>query len=208
LSLIVSPFSRPGLAGEGFGDGELKHKCQKCNFTITHDTLRFSKFQKDAKLLVMQDQAMPGTILDLKSGLPVRATAKKEDRLFPSRLLQRGLLAEITELANPDGSMKKVKDLIENATADYASGKTLRRVDDKKGFSKLKDVTTVRTNVSLTARRQTRKMMSRYWQNSSFAALDLCGAVIRQGVFSEKMCKVTLFPLANVLLQRSYLEVA
>ena len=159
---------------------------------MTYDTLRFSKFYQDAKLLIMQDQAMPGTILDLKSGLPIRATEKNEDRLFPSRLLQRGLLVEITELANAGGSMEKVKDLIENATAQYTSGKTLRRVDDKKGLSKLKDVTTMRTNVSLTARRQTRKMMSRYWQNSSFAALDLCGAIIRQGVFSEKMCKVGL----------------
>lgn len=32
-----------------------------------------------------------------------------------------------------------------------------------------------------------RKMMSRYWSNSSIFALDLVGAVIRQGTFIEKM---------------------
>lgn len=32
-----------------------------------------------------------------------------------------------------------------------------------------------------------RKMMSRYWSNSSMFALDLVGAVIRQGSFIEKM---------------------
>ena len=32
-----------------------------------------------------------------------------------------------------------------------------------------------------------RKMMSRYWSNSSIFALDLIGAVIRQGMFIEKM---------------------
>lgn len=30
-------------------------------------------------------------------------------------------------------------------------------------------------------------MMSRYWENSSIFALDLIGAVIRQGTFIEKM---------------------
>ena len=32
-----------------------------------------------------------------------------------------------------------------------------------------------------------RKMMSRYWNNSSMFAFDLVGAVIRQGMFIEKM---------------------
>lgn len=32
-----------------------------------------------------------------------------------------------------------------------------------------------------------RRMMSRYWNNSSMFALDLVGAVIRQGSFIEKM---------------------
>ncbi len=32
-----------------------------------------------------------------------------------------------------------------------------------------------------------RNMMSRYWDNSSIFALDLVGAVIRQGTFVEKM---------------------
>ncbi len=30
-------------------------------------------------------------------------------------------------------------------------------------------------------------MMSRYWENSSIFAIDLVGAVIRQGAFIEKM---------------------
>ncbi|KAF5124312.1 Glycine-rich domain-containing protein 1 [Metarhizium anisopliae] len=35
-----------------------------------------------------------------------------------------------------------------------------------------------------------RKMMSRYWENFSPFALDLCGAVMRQGVFVDKMVKL------------------
>jgi hypothetical protein len=33
-------------------------------------------------------------------------------------------------------------------------------------------------------------MMSRYWENFSPFALDLCGAVMRQGVFIDKMVKL------------------
>jgi hypothetical protein len=32
-----------------------------------------------------------------------------------------------------------------------------------------------------------RRMMSRYWENSSVFAVDLVGAVIRQGSFVDKM---------------------
>ncbi|KAF3483895.1 uncharacterized protein GIQ15_03219 [Arthroderma uncinatum] len=35
-----------------------------------------------------------------------------------------------------------------------------------------------------------RRMMSRYWENSSPFALDLVGAVVRQGVFIDKMDKI------------------
>lgn len=189
--------SRPGLAGQGYGDGDLKHQCQKCSLLLTHDVLRLSKFYLDTKLLATQDQAMPGTIIDPKSGLPKLVSKDNDDRLFPSRLIRRGLLVEIAETlkpgavtTGPGASMSLVKDLVENATAEYTSGKTLRRVDDKRGLSKLKDVATPK-KLSLAARRQTRKMMSRYWQNWSFAALDLSGAILRQGVFSEKMCKVS-----------------
>lgn len=36
----------------------------------------------------------------------------------------------------------------------------------------------------------TRRMMSRYWNNSSFAAFNLCGAILRQGVFAAKINQV------------------
>jgi hypothetical protein len=49
---------------------------------------------------------------------------------------------------------------------------------------------TTRYSLPVDSRIAVRKMMSRYWENFSLFALDLCGAVMRQGIFVEKMCKL------------------
>jgi hypothetical protein len=48
-------------------------------------------------------------------------------------------------------------------------------------------------------------MMSRYWENFSPFALDLCGAVMRQGIFMEKMTAIDWLhsPSAAITMQRS-----
>lgn len=59
----------------------------------------------------------------------------------------------------------------------------------------LKDVSLVkkanysigRVNIKGPAKISIRRMMSRYWENSSIFSLDLVGAVIRQSSFIEKM---------------------
>lgn len=50
--------------------------------------------------------------------------------------------------------------------------------------------------------------MSRYWENFSPFALDLCGAVMRQGIFAEKMCKLDWLhsPTARETMDRCCLK--
>jgi len=116
--------------------------------------------------------------------------AKDDDRLFPSRLVQRSLLAGVVELlqkgSGESPSMAAIRDQIEKVTGRFAESKELKHVEGTEGIKG-----TVPGRLSLEAKRQVRRMMSRYWANSSPFALDLIGAVLRQGFFIEKMIKVS-----------------
>jgi hypothetical protein len=179
---------RPGVVGEGYGDGKFSHTCGNCHVAIDNELLRVTKFRNDALGLVKADVAMPGTILDQKSGIP-KQIPTEDDRLFPSRLIRKGLLAQVVELLDPKvvskPSMIVVRDMIENITSRFADSKGRKEVDDRKG---IKGLTPHMLNRSSSI--QVRRLMSRYWENSSPFALDLSGAVMRQGVFTEKMYKV------------------
>ncbi|OLN96095.1 Glycine-rich domain-containing protein 1-like protein 2 [Colletotrichum chlorophyti] len=198
---------RPGIVGEGYGDGQLSYLCPACNLTITHDALRVAKFRNDIQFSIKSDWAMPGTILDLKTGIPKRLNLGDSnvgcpDQLFPTRLARRGLLVEVVEMLKPESatspSMMAVRDVIEeNFTGKFADAKNLREVMDRHGYKKVTDF-----RLGLEGRRQTRKMMSRYWENASPFAIDLVGCVMRQGMFTEKMCKLNWlhFPTARNLM--------
>lgn len=77
-------------------------------------------------------------------------------------------------------SMNAVRVMIQETLSDY---KKIRNIDSDKGIFG-------RYQIHTWAGISTRKMMSRYWQNFSPFALDLCAAVMRQGVFIEKMVKI------------------
>lgn len=96
---------------------------------------------------------------------------------FPNRLLKHGLnvaLIESTEARQHRGvTVSDIRNVIEKGIHDPV---VLGKVFLTKGKRMLRA-----ERVSI------RKMMSRYWENSSIFALDLIGAVIRQGTFIEKM---------------------
>ncbi|KAJ0276621.1 hypothetical protein COL940_008217 [Colletotrichum noveboracense] len=192
---------RPGLSGSGLADGHLSQTCP-CTFSITHQALRTAKFLADIQASIKQGHAMPGTILDLQSGMPKLLSSASSsstsspipDQLFPSHLARRGLLSPVLSLLTPDSptpaSMTAVRDVIEETfTGKFADPKNLREVMSRHGHKKVTEF-----RLSLEGRRQTRKMMSRYWENASLLGIDLVGCVMRQGVFTEKMCKVSFSP--------------
>ncbi|KAI8169637.1 hypothetical protein K4K49_012044 [Colletotrichum sp. SAR 10_70] len=192
---------RPGLSGSGLADGHLSQTCP-CTFTITHQALRTAKLLADIQASIKQGHAMPGTILDLQSGMPKLLSSASSsstsspipDQLFPSHLARRGLLSPVLSLLTPGSptpaSMTAVRDVIEETfTGKFADPKNLREVMSRHGHKKVTEF-----RLSLEGRRQTRKMMSRYWENASLLGIDLVGCVMRQGVFTEKMCKVSFSP--------------
>ncbi|KAK9419554.1 putative Alpha-ketoglutarate-dependent sulfonate dioxygenase [Seiridium unicorne] len=178
------------MSGKGFADGSFSAVCPGCGETTNEDLLRVVKFKADVKHLVQDNLPMPGTILGGK-GVP-HAQSADSDQMFPNRLVRKGFLVEVTNLSlkSPGLSMMMIKDLIEDITAhtNYRHSTTrLKKVD--KGAEGIAGVMGPH-KLSREARMQTRAMMARYWENSSVFALDLRGAVMRQGVFVSKMSQI------------------
>ncbi|KAJ6442492.1 dihydrodipicolinate synthetase [Purpureocillium lavendulum] len=166
------------------------------------EVLSVSKFVQDSALLLSHSVPMPGTILEPQTGRPERVPAYPDSlvfpRTFPNRMIRLDLRIKIMELLRPDGdmhpTMERVRDLVEGVVA---SEDRVRKIDS---------ASTVwgRYKPRFKAKVSVRQMMNRYWENFSPFALDLGGAVIRQGVFIDKMIKLDWLhaPSARATMQR------
>lgn len=131
---------------------------------------------------------MPGTILDPQNGMPepvpIGEAAKVYPRTFPNRMIQLDLRIQVQEIFNAyrDPTMETVKSLVEEVLRDPTR---LSRINSMPTRWK-----NTRYRIPPKSKNCVRKMMSRYWENFSPFALDLCGAVMRQGVFVDKMVKL------------------
>lgn len=173
----------PSIGGQGYGDGEFKTNCAHCGKILKRDYLEVFQFVNDVKRLLAQNHPMPGTILDNKTGMATRIFEHERTRFhrtFPNRLIRYELRSQLYD--PPPASMNAVREIIEKTFNDADA---IKRVDMVEG--KNKDMA---YRLAQEARIQVRKMMSRYWGNSSSFALELGGAVLRQGIFTEKMYKV------------------
>lgn len=142
-------------------------------------------------MLIFQTCPMPGTILEPSSGMPELPSTSQlrrqtSPRTFPNRMIQTKLRVQIVDMISPTAvrpTMETVKKLIEKTIEDR------NKVKEIDGFASPQDRL---RNYRLTphAKVAVRKMMSRYWENYSPFALDLCGAVTRQGIFIDKMYKI------------------
>lgn len=171
-SLILTSFNT--MKGSGYGDRDFIHSCTSCDGMINHDLLRVNKFKKDVENLILNNWPLGGTILT-NSGL---LAADADQTGFVNRLVQKALRVDVLELMEKHRAptMNSIKGMIERA---ILSKPAMRRVNES-GPRKWSTV----PNFERVA---IRKMMSRYWGNSSIFSLELGGAVIRQGVFVDKM---------------------
>ncbi|EER29577.1 hypothetical protein D8B26_003860 [Coccidioides posadasii str. Silveira] len=172
LGSIKAPFENcTGYADRGF-----QIICARCYFKFDHERLRVVKFLNDMEKLANLKIPMPGTILSLK-GVPQTPVRAKHSVLFPSKLilncLQNKLRAALNFRENPGASVSDIRDLIEQALKSPRTRSTANG--------------SISGQLTREEKIPVRRMMSRYWDNSSPFALDLIGAVIRQGVFIGKM---------------------
>lgn len=183
--------TRPGLTGSGYGDGKLSHACPACHVPITKDLLCVAKFVRDSTDLLVKDIPMPGTILDAKSGIPevyARRAFTYDPMTFPNRMIKYVLRVDMMEvMKNTTGtqepSMDTIKGMVEKT---LASSMALRVIAGGPGNSR----SIGSTKLSPTSRIAIRKMMSRYRDNFGSFGLELSSAIMRQGIFSQKMYKL------------------
>jgi hypothetical protein len=171
--------------GQGYGDINLETHCTNCGKVLTKAYLEVSKFITDAKNLLKNGYPMPGTILDGATGKPSKLPPSGLERdvfplVFPNTLVRHCLQTQVLEPS--PASMRDIREAIDKLLKN--GGLAIHDENAKKRVARRLSRPTREAQV------QVKKMMSRYLGNSSPFALELGGAVLRQGVFTEKMHKV------------------
>ncbi|KAL8744796.1 MAG: hypothetical protein Q9184_007953 [Pyrenodesmia sp. 2 TL-2023] len=161
-----------GENGKGYTDPLFEWTCSGCHVPSHHDSFKVQKFKTDAKMLIEKYIPLPGTVLNMKGRpqVPERnGTLETHSPLFPNRLVT-ALRSAFSRTSI--SSVNKIRTIIETGLGQsYIRQEACGRKSPLNRNEKL----------------AVRKMMSHYWNNSSVFALDLVGAVIRQGTFIEKM---------------------
>lgn len=158
----------------GYADKAFHCSCPYCQLAIEREQLKIAKFREDIEALQNDRRPMPGSLFN-EHGMPEQHTSLRQPESFPNRFVAaalQDLLRETDLRLNPTCDMTKLRSLME---------------------TKLKDRDILRVVGGPTQpgeRIAFRRMMSRYWENESPFALDLVGAVIRQGTFIQKMDKI------------------
>lgn len=130
----------------------------------------------DAQQLLKRQLPMPGTLYD-ERGVPL----PRPDHTFPNHLV----MAESQEI------LRKTDPRLAGLSASSASVHDMMALRDL--LESLLNAMTRRESRALPreGRIALRRMMAHYWDNNSnIFALDLVGAVIRQGTFVEKMDRI------------------
>ncbi len=146
-----------------------------------------AKFVDDTKALLSKGTPMPGTLLDPRPGLPdlvpTDIRGSFHSHTFPNRMIKKVLRSQVLELIKPGitpaPDMETVRRLIEAVLSNQQALKAVNGLDGPMVALKYYRLDPV-TRISV------RKLMSRYWENYSLFALDLGGAVMRQGIFVDK----------------------
>ncbi|CAI7566003.1 uncharacterized protein N7487_010274 [Penicillium crustosum] len=172
----------------GYADKSLRISCSVCKFSITHDSLRVHKFRSDIQKLLIDDVPMPGTLLT-QNGTP--ADDENGDNVsFPNRLIKEGIRSEILQLTDLAENDRTTIETIRDHFEGFLKSRSLMRRVNKTVLAS--------GNSNMPERISLRNMLSRYWDNSSPFAIDLIGAVIRQGTFVDKMDNIGWIRSPNV----------
>lgn len=167
----------------GFTGHDFHALCMKCDYTITHESLRVGKFMADADSLLHQSRPLPGTILNIWGEPQCSAPGKNlgsHDPFFPNRAIQ----------TRPDLRPAALRDQLRPFTIDRLKtvfGKTMNSTFELMYINASQNKPDF---VAKNSRIAVRKMFSHYWNNSSIFGIELVGAVLRQGTFVQKMKKL------------------
>lgn len=176
----------------GFSDRNFRAVCTTCGTLFDHEWLKVAKFRSDFAGLLQKRHPMPGTFISSR-GVPEAAAAPtSHPTTFPNRFLWAshksvlGLSDTILEQCKTVSDLRSVLEvrLNESEILRDASGGAVcsdMLLDESVTGARLRSDMVPEERIAF------RRMMSRYWDNLSPFALDLVGAVIRQGIFIRKM---------------------
>ena len=158
--------------------------CQNCESQLSQDSVSKARFKADLKLLLSHDVILPCTILS-KDGLiptaspdwPVEALAAILNDFLRDDMAQE-LIKKIDQAQHENCKMQLTSCSMNDAITSGLTAGSIR--DHAKGIDE-----TEKTFSELM--KSARRMKAVYERNMSPFALDLVGAVIRQGVFIDKM---------------------
>lgn len=185
----------------GFADKAFSAKCTGCGNLLTHDTLAVLSFRKDNKRLLQEHRAMRGTLLNMDGVMRGRTSiATKWSNLAPNYFLHALKMDVVKEMRGAGVRCSSMRDI-----ASYLSTKLYR----KEYKIRTLGLDTLASNRDMfgtnkgKGRGALRRMMSRYgaWTSSRFS-MDLVGAVLRQGVFIQKMQAIDWLQIKNAAAAR------
>ena len=181
----------------GFADKTFYASCTFCSTTINHERLKVAKFRKDLKALIEQRYPMPGTFYNTR-GVPEAAVDPPST--FPNRLLwafQRSLVGLNDTELEKCMTVSEIRHRLEMGISNQKEilldviGGTIRFDVSSEERRRLEAIgIRVRSRLIAEEKIAFRRMMSRYWENHTPFAIDLVGAVVRQGVFVRKMDEI------------------
>ncbi|KAJ5669376.1 hypothetical protein N7462_010446 [Penicillium macrosclerotiorum] len=176
----------------GYADRSFETTCQGCSYPIDHNRLRVAKFRSDLIHLLEDKRPMPGGLYTL-NGIP-EGSLKKGNILphhymmFPSRFIEAAGSALLAFTDPRVDWCKNIDDLRKELEMKLRDKAVLKAAHD--GFN---------GRFRPGEKVHFRRMMSHYWENFSPFALDLVGAVIRQGTFVQKMDNIDWLHSPTVL---------
>ena len=169
--------------GNGYADADFEATCTKCREKTTHTKLRAAKFTNDVRQALFGDRRLlAGTVLDIDGQL---TSSNIRDPHRIEHLFANFLMPEVVKLTSKGApTWKSIADVRTDIEATIRDpNASMRASTSAKPKSRV-------AHLSRTERIMVRRLLSRYWDNASPFALDLVGAVIRQGTFIEKMERI------------------
>ncbi|KAJ5095679.1 Protein of unknown function DUF1399 [Penicillium alfredii] len=167
--------------GTGYADHSFLAICTKCHLSIDHGRLKVEKFRRDVGAVLRDQHPMPGSFYNINGvpeGMPVTANQlNHRHMMYPTRFIQAAG-DDLYKFTDP--RLDWCQDM------SHLRKQLEANLKDKKVIAAANEGS-IRLNMRPGQKVHFRRMMSRYWDNLGPFALDLVGAVIRQGVFVQKM---------------------
>jgi hypothetical protein len=158
--------------------------CPKCQCRITQDSVSKARLRKDLGILQKEGIVMPGTLLSKHGLIPTRNQDRPvaPDAALLNNLLLKGMAQELID--NIDRARLERRDLtLKSCAMNDSIISILTQGSLKEHITGIPEMEKAFPDLMKSARR----MNAVYDRNTSPFSLDLVGAVLRQGVFIDKM---------------------